>query len=422
MARRPALSENSSSAGFPADFVHPSEKGWMWRKNWPSYNLAMREARLAFAYLGACLLLAACGPNEHASDGGGGGGAAGAATGGGGTAGSAPTPPAAFGTDLGPLTVEGVATWKNNAKGAYTIIHDDACDYTLDSLFNVADPELTQRGLRAAFGAIVERCVERNTWAKLEIVRQHGHEIINHTWDHKDIVMQAAEAPLSVEIDQANQVLDQNLVNQHTSFFIFPYDSFDDAAVEHLGSLGYLGARAGKKGVNTPDFPDGLRVNFDVWGGEDSIYNGQGDILQIYVDLAVSEGGWSVREFHGIADLSYNPMTVDGYRAHLDYVRSKVDAGELWVDTPSAVLRYRFARQYCGLPSASGYLLSFTAPSEDCRRYDTPLSVIFTTTEEVRNVVAMQGDQVLVAAKLGPNRFMIDVNPAGGAIAVGGVN
>jgi len=388
----------------------------------------MREARLAFACLAALSLLVACGPTAPIDGAGGSGGlgAGGAgATGGGATAGSGGTslaPPGPIGTDLGALSVEAVAVWKENAKGAYTIIHDDACDYTLDSLFNVADPELTQRGLRAAFGAIVERCQERNSWAKLELVRQHGHEIINHSWDHKDLVMEAATAPLSVEIDQANQVLDANLKDQHTSFFIFPYDSFDDAAVQHVGSLGYLGARAGKKGVNMPDFPDGLRVMFDVWGGEDSIYNGQGDILKIYVDLAISEGGWSVREFHGIADLSYNPMTVDDYRLHLDYVRSKVASAELWVDTPSAVLRYRFARQYCGLPSASGYLLAFAPPSADCMRYDTPLSVIFTTTEDPRNVAAMQGDRVLPTVKLGPKRFLVDVNPAGGPIAVGGAN
>jgi len=165
-----------------------------------------------------------------------------------------------------------------------------------------------------------------------------------------------------------------------------------------------------------------LRVMFDVWGGEDSIYNGEGDILKIYVDLAISEGGWSVREFHGIADLSYNPMTVADYRAHLDYLRSKVDTGELWVDTPSAVVRYRFARQYCGIPTPSGYLLSFPTPSADCMRYDTPLSVIFTTTEDVRSVVAQQGAQVLLTTKLGPKRFLVDVNPAGGPIAVGGAN
>jgi peptidoglycan/xylan/chitin deacetylase (PgdA/CDA1 family) len=328
--------------------------------------------------------------------------------------------PDPIGTDLGTLGVESVATWKGGAKGAYTIIHDDACDYTLDSLFTIAGPELTQRNLRAAFGAIVERCDERGVWARLEILRRNGHEVINHSWDHKDIV---AEAPdLALEIDQANQMLDKNLVGQHTSFFIFPYDSFDDAAVQHLDQIGYLGARAGKKGVNTADFPDGMRVKFDVWGGEDSIYNGQGDILQIYVDLAISEGGWSVREFHGIADMSYNPMTVDGYRQHLDYVRSKVDAGDLWVDTPSTVLRYRFARQYCGLPTAKGYVLSFDTPAPECMKYDTELSVIFTTTADVRGVIAKQGENIQTATALGQRRWLINVNPAGGPIAIGGAN
>lgn len=404
--------------------------------NWPSYNLAMRGAHLAFASLAAGLSLVACGPDvvrgpsgagaagmagTGASGASGGTAGSGASGGAGGSAG-ATTPPDPVGTDLGTLTVESVAIWKDNTKGAYTIIHDDACDYTLDSLFNVADPELTARSLKAAFGAIVQRCQERRVWPKLEVLRQHGHEIINHSWDHKDIVAEAAMAPLDVEIDQANTVLDMNLADQHTSFFIFPYDSFNDAAVAHIASLGYLGARAGTKGVNTSDFPDGLRVMFDVWGGEDSIYNGQGDILKIYVDLAISEGGWSVREFHGIADLSYNPMTVDGYKQHLDYVRSKVDTGELWVDTPSAVLRYRFARQYCAPPTASGYLLTFPAPSEDCKRYATPLSIIFTTSVDARGVIAQQDGQVLLAGKLGPNRFLVDINPAGGPIAIGGAN
>jgi peptidoglycan/xylan/chitin deacetylase (PgdA/CDA1 family) len=327
---------------------------------------------------------------------------------------------AAIGSDLGELGVDSVATWKGDTKGAYTIIHDDICDYTIDSLFEIAEPELTQRGLRSAFGAIVQRCVERNKWAQLEVIRQHGHEIINHTWDHKDIVEEAAMAPLSLEIDQANQVLNDNLVGQHTSFFIFPYDSFDDAAVEHVGSLGYLGARAGKKGVNPADFPDGLRVMFDVWGGENSIYDGQGDILQIYVDLAIAQGGWSVREFHGIADTTFFAMDVDAYRAHLDYVKSKVDSGELWVDTPSAVLRYRFSRQYCGEPSVAGYQLAFPPPSCDCARYAAPLSVVVTTTLDAPSALATQGGQMRPTKKLGPNRFLVDVDPLGGPLALGG--
>ena len=411
----------------------------------------MREARLALACLAAASLLGACGPDTTgarpgaagAAGGGAGGvagtgaagvsagigaGGAGAAGGGaGGTAGDCPLGAGGpsggqdpVGTDLGELTFEAVASWKGDAKGAYTIIHDDICDWPIDSLFTMAEPELTQRGLRSAFGAIVLRCQERKLWPQLEVMREHGHEIINHTWDHKDIVEEAAMAPLSLEMDQASQVLNDNLVGQRTSFFIFPYDSFDDAAVEHLGTLGYLGARAGKKGVNSADFPDAMRVMFDVWGGENSIYDGQGDILKIYVDLAISQGGWSVREFHGIADTTFFAMNLDDYRVHLDYVKSKVDSGELWVDTPSAVLRYRFSRQYCGAPSVSGYQLGFPSPSCDCARYATPLSVVVTTAVDAPSALAAQAGKMLTTRKLAPNRFLVDVDPLGGPVALGG--
>jgi peptidoglycan/xylan/chitin deacetylase (PgdA/CDA1 family) len=348
---------------------------------------------------------------------GGGAGAGGAQAG---TAGSGGTTVAPVGTDLGAITVESIATWRGDAQGAYTIIHDDICDYTIDSLFDVAEPELTARQLRSAFGAIVSRCEERDLWERLELMRQNGHEIINHSWDHKDIVEEAALAPFTLELDQATEVLDANLAGQQTSFFIFPYDSFNDAAVEHLGSLGYLGARAGNKGVNDANFPDGLRVMFDVYGGENSIYDGQGDILKIYVDLAISEGGWSVREFHGIADMTFFAMDLEAYRQHLDYVKSKVDAGELWVDTPSAVVRYRFAREHCGTPTASGYALSLSAPSPDCVRYATPLSVVITTSVDAPSVLVEQQGSMQPGKRLAANRFLVDVDPSLGPAAVGG--
>ncbi len=421
----------------------------MWRRKWPSYNVPMREARLAIACLAAASLLVACGPNSpgaRPSVGGSAGSAAGSAGtaggeaggsvgsagssgagGGGGLSGSCAVPVAGagggavpVGTDLGQLSVDSVAVWRGVAKGAYTIVHDDICDWNIDSLFDVAEPELTQRGLKAAFGAIVLRCQERNLWSKLEVLRQHGHEVINHTWDHTDIVAHADMAPLALELDQATRVLNDNLVGQQTSFFIFPFDSFNDAAVEHLGTLGYLGARAGTKGVNSSDFPDGMRVMFDVWGGENSIYDGQGDILQLYVDLAISQGGWSVREFHGIADTSFFAINLPDYRTHLDYVKSKVDSGELWVDAPSAVVRYRFSRQYCGVPSASGYQLAFPTPSCDCARYATPLSVIVTTAVDAPSALASQDGKAMATKKLGPNRFAVDVDPLGGPVALGG--
>jgi peptidoglycan/xylan/chitin deacetylase (PgdA/CDA1 family) len=370
----------------------------------------MRDARLAIIVLAGSLWGCAPGGSRVAPTAGSGAdaGLAGAASG------------APLGSDLGALTVDSIATWKGNAQGAYTIIHDDICDYTIDSLFDIAEPELTLRGLPAAFGAIVSRCQERKLWSKLMQVMSHGHEIINHTWDHKDIVVDAPS--LDLEIDQANLVLDANLPGQKTSFFIFPYDSFDDAAVERVGSLGYLGARAGKKGVNAADFPDGLRVMFDVWGGENSIYNLQGDVLKLYVDLAIAQGGWAVREFHGVADSTFWAPTIEDYEAHLDYVKSKVDSGELWVDTPSAVVRYRFSRQYCGLPSPSGDTLGFAAPSPDCDRYGAPLSVLISSSVDAPSLLAQQDGAPLKTKRLGPKQFVVDVNPLGGPATLGGGN
>ena len=124
--------------------------------------------------------------------------------------------------------------------------------------------------------------------------------------------------------------------------------------IDHLGTVGYMGARAGIKGVNAPDFPDPLREEFDVYNDENSIYYPQfSDVNKAYVDDAIAKGGWAIRELHGIEDTTWEAIPTADYLAHLDYVKGKVDSNELWVDTPSTVSHYRFARQYCSLPTVA---------------------------------------------------------------------
>ncbi len=320
------------------------------------------------------------------------------------------------GGDVGVITIEEVAPFRGAAAGAYTIMHDDLCDYTIDSLFDIAEPELNARGLHAAFGAIVERCVERDLWTKVHALVDEGHEIMNHSWTHLDI---GQGASFSEQIDQAQTVLDENLPSP-SSFFIFPYDSFTDDAVNHLGSIGYLGARAGTKGLNEPDFTDALRVKFDVYGGENSIYESQGDILKYYVDLAISERGWAVRELHGIADQTFFPVPVEDYKAHLDYVASKVESGELLVDTPTNIIHYRFARQYCGTPAVSGNSLAFPSPSAPCTDQGSLLTVVIGTEVDVTTLYATQGDKDCVTKKLGSKRYAVDVDPSAGSALISG--
>lgn len=78
------------------------------------------------------------------------------------------------------FTVERVALWKWNAEAAYTITHDDLCDTTTSGQFDHALAALRERGLHAAFGAIVEVCERRGMWSELQRLINDGHEIMNH--------------------------------------------------------------------------------------------------------------------------------------------------------------------------------------------------------------------------------------------------
>jgi hypothetical protein len=159
---------------------------------------------------------------------------------------------------------------------------------------------------------------------------------------------------------------------------------------------------------------------FDVYGGENSIYADQGDILTYYVDLAISDGGWAVREFHGIADETFEPIPVGEYEAHLDYIEAKVDSGELWVAPPSKVIDYRFARMHCGSAAASGNAISFETPDPQCGAFPSALSVIVTAAVDVTTLYAVQQGANRATKKLGPARYVVDVDPlAGDAVITG---
>lgn len=369
------------------------------------------------------MILMGCGPMGAASPSdesrGGGASMGGAGGGPGGSAGAdlggAPA------SNVGAITVEGIATWKDNATAAYTLIHDDTCDYITDSQFKIADPELVKRGLRAGFGAIVERCQERpGVWSQVATLVSHGHEVLCHSWTHPDFVATVPTPDLTIEIDQATNVLAANVPEQKLEYFIFPYDSFSQAMIDHLGAIGYTGARAGSKGVTAADFADPLREDFDVYNDENSIYYPQNaDVLKAYVDAAIAQGGWAIRELHGIADQSWEPIPTADYQAHLDYIKAKQDAGELWVDTPSTVSHYRFARQYC-LPSIEGARLAFPAPSAQCRASSTVISVIVNTESDTMELGATQNGKALTTKRLDAKRYLVDINPLlGPAILMG---
>jgi hypothetical protein len=145
-------------------------------------------------------------------------------------------------------------------------------------------------------------------------------------------------------------------------------------------------------------------------------------VLKQYVDDIIAAKDWGVREFHGFhpvddAQGAFEPISEADYSAHLDYLKAKQDSGALWVEGPTPVLRYRFARTACAAPTiASGNTLHFAAPTADCAKYATVVSYLVSTTDSTDPVAlkVLQGGTVLSAKKLSAGHFVVDADPTAG--------
>jgi hypothetical protein len=272
---------------------------------------------------------------------------------------------------------------------------------------------LNERGLRAALGAIVARCNEQRLWPQLRELIARGHEIVNHSHTH-------ANQRLTPDYEQEIAVPKAELeaaLGVPNSFYVFPFDEFTPEAVAYLKRLDFLGARTGGRGITPPDHADDFAINFDVYGPDWSIYVDdpvkRNDILNVYVDDAIADGGWAVREVHGVEDASWESVPLDEYVRHLDYVKGLVDSGALWMDTPTTIIDYRRARDACGEPRVTADLVEFTGAESSCPIHATPLSVVISTELDAETLVAWQGDRPLSWRKLAARRFAIDVQPLG---------
>ena len=120
---------------------------------------------------------------------------------------------------------------------------------------------------------------------------------------------------------------------------------------------------------------------------------------------------------HGCGDGSYGAVATQDYTNHLDYLKSKVDSGDLWVAPPSQVIKYKHARTACGTPQVSGNTISFATVSSECTQFATEISVI--VTANVTTLWARQGQKKLEVVSRG-GQFMISIDPTLGDVTVTG--
>jgi hypothetical protein len=335
-------------------------------------------------------------------------------------------------TAAGAFTFEKIATWADDAKAAYSFVHDDYCGAQLHGIQENALPALAQAGVRAGIGAIAGECEDNSAWDLLALAESTGNEIVSHSHTHVNITTGNA----STEVAGAKAMLDQHSMKP-ISYYVFPYDFFTPQTIAAVAAAGHIGARAGLRDdndgfnnppINSADPVKDMETEFDVWPRSYSKYAlfFPEEMLKVHIFNAIERGGWAMREFHSVmpdgADPTqhgFGPIELTPYKSHLAFLRDAWDKGVLWTAPPSEVIRYRHARTACKA-SVSGDMITYDTSMADCVTYATPISVIVTTATDVPRIEGTQNGLPVLTRKLGPSRFSVTADPTRGAVALTG--
>ncbi|HEY0710714.1 MAG TPA: polysaccharide deacetylase family protein, partial [Polyangia bacterium] len=328
---------------------------------------------------------------------------------------------------------EKIGAWRDDAAAAYAMVHDDRCGPELRGIDRVALPALEMRNLTATLGPFVKICEDYRLWDMVKGAQARGHEIGNHSFTHATVRPENAR----VEIADAKRALDAQLMAP-VVFYIFPYDDFSDATIEMARAAGHIGARAGNRDdndgfdsppINSRESRNDMTLEFDAWPRAYSKYASfrEEDILNLHVYNAIEKQGFALREFHSVTSREVAPLAGEGfgpvplrtYERHLDFLYFAWKANKVWTANVSTIIRYRRARQSC-TASVDDNVISFVTSAGDCRTHSTPLSVIVRTANDLPGLSAMQGATPVFVRKLGPSRFSVTADPAGGDVQLAG--
>ncbi len=225
--------------------------------------------------------------------------------------------PAALFAGLGDLPDLKVAPW-NGHLAALSMTFDDGDPSHLD----VAVPELEKRKMKATFFLIANQIVRKDEWRKLPSL---GHEIGNHSLDHKH-VNEFKEGDEKSQVLGARNVL-QKEFGVPLLTFAYPFTETSPTLTEWVGKTHLLGRGGYGNYVMKPDLePDWLNIPARVTMTDLDL-----PAYQQWIDEDLAQGAWTVLMIHGLEGTTsgWQPITRKNFTGILDYLQSK----DIWVET-----------------------------------------------------------------------------------------
>ena len=223
-----------------------------------------------------------------------------------------------------------VVPW-NGHKAATSLTFDDGDPSHLD----VVIPELNKRHLHGTFFLIANKISREDDWRK---ILADGHEIGNHTLDHKH----ASE--LTPSDEEAQVVGAQNVLQKEFGIaiysFAYPFVEISPGLKAQVAKTDFLarGGYAASYEVTPDQDPDWANIP-----SRTTMTAFPFDTYQQWIDADVQKGGWLVWMIHGLegTQWGWQPITKIIFGQILDDLQSK----DIWVGTFTEVGAYLRAQK-----------------------------------------------------------------------------
>jgi peptidoglycan/xylan/chitin deacetylase (PgdA/CDA1 family) len=250
-----------------------------------------------------------------------------------------------------------ILNWYKGKDAAITLTFDDGCR----TQFTQAAPLLNARGLKGTFFIVTNRVGKGFTpdWDSVRYLSNQGHEIGSYTMN-RAICDTLANNPafgdsLLKEIRQSQKTIDLYLPLQRCVSFAWPGGRFNKKTLEICRKY-YLQARSSQENYEFAD-PQNLYALPTRKGYQFTNLN----TMTKWVKDILAIRGWLIEEFHGFTvdrdTNGYQPIDINVFRQHLDYIRSM---DNLWIAPLWEVSAYVRERQSARLENLKKSESGFT--------------------------------------------------------------
>jgi len=343
-----------------------------------------------------------------------------------------------------------VKKWAGDRKSAFSFTFDDGAV----SQYKNALPILDSFGFKGSFYVITGFITDTLpglphflTWKELNTMALEGHEIGSHTVTHPYLTKipqgdTATPGTLLYELYQSQKTINQRVPVQNCIMLAYPFTNYDSNVVSKT-TLFYESARGGNGNNIQSDFSVTPNAYFSI-GSKEEFFNLPRDStpddldelqnFETYITNSISSGKWSslmgheVFPFFQIANMlkhgSEYPISSEWLTSLCQWLKSKSDYKEVWIETAGNITRYIKERQhfqYLVSVKTPVHLEINTSDNLNDAIYNYPLTADIIVPADWISAIVKQGsrtDTVNTFITSGTTYLRTEVIPDGGTLSL----